>query len=73
MIHNDFQGPALLYKIKNQQRKFKAKATAISFMIGLTDIKENQKAVARAGVVWSQVSRCEYQAILDKAFKIFYE
>jgi hypothetical protein len=65
------KGPALLHKIKNQQRKIKAKATAFSNLIGHTDIKENPKAVARAGVVWSQidVSRCQYQAILDKAFE----
>ena len=58
------KGPALLHKINNQQRKIKAKATAISNVISHKDIKENPKAVTRAGVVWSQieVSRCEYQA-----------
>jgi hypothetical protein len=65
------KGPALLHKIKKQQRKIKTKATRISDVIGHTDITANPKAVARAGVVWSQieVSRCEYQAIQDKAFE----
>ena len=40
-------------------------------MISHTDITASPKAVARAGVVWSQieVSRCEYKAILDEAFE----
>jgi hypothetical protein len=63
--------PALLYKLKSQQSKIKAKAAAISNIIGHSDITSNPKAVARAGIVWSQieVARCEYYAILDEAFE----
>ena len=53
--------PALLHKLKSQQSKIKAKATAISNVIGHSDITSNPKAVARAGIFWSQieVARCE--------------
>ena len=44
---------ALLHKIKNKQRKIKAKATAISNVISHMDITADPKAVARAGEVWS--------------------
>jgi hypothetical protein len=62
---------ALLHKIKNQQRKIKAKAMGISNVISHMDITANPKAVARAGEVWSQIeeSRREYQSMLDEAFK----
>ena len=40
---------AFLHKIKNQQRKIKAKATAVSNVISQTDITENPKALAKAG------------------------
>jgi hypothetical protein len=63
-------GPALLHKLKIQQSKIKAKATAISNVIGHSDITSNPKALAKAGIVWSQIekARCEYQTILDEAF-----
>ena len=40
-------------------------------MILHSDITANPKAVARAGIVWSQIeiARCEYQAILDEAYE----
>ena len=62
---------ALLHKIKNQQRKIKAKAMGISNVISHMDITANPKAVARAGEVWSQIeeSRREYQSMLDEAFE----
>jgi hypothetical protein len=59
---------ALLPKLKSHQSKIKAKATAISNVIGHSDITSNPKAVARAGIgiVWSQIEKaiCEYQTIL---------
>jgi hypothetical protein len=63
------KGPALLHKLKSKQSK-KAKATAIINVVGHSDITSNPKAVARAGIVWSQIekARCEYQSILDEAF-----
>ena len=59
-------GLALLQKFKSHQSKIKAKATAISNVIGHSDITSN----AKAGIVWSQIekARCEYQTILDQAF-----
>jgi hypothetical protein len=39
-------GPALLHKLKSQQSKIKAKATAISNVIGHSEITSNPKAVA---------------------------
>ena len=55
------KGPALLHKLKSQQSKIKAKATAISNVIGHSEFTSNPKAVARAGIVWSQieVARCK--------------
>ena len=62
---------ALLHKIKNQQRKIKAKAMGISNVISHMDITANPKAVARASEVQSQIeeSRREYQSMLDEAFE----
>jgi hypothetical protein len=63
-------GPALLHKLKSKQSKIKAKATAISNVLGHSDITSNPKAPAKAGIVWSQIekARYEYQTILDAAF-----
>jgi hypothetical protein len=50
-------GPALLHKLKSQQSKIKAKATSICNVIGHSDIISNPTAVARAGMVWSQIEQ----------------
>ena len=49
------KGPAMLNKLKSQQSKIKAKATAISNIIGHSDITSNPKAVATAGIVWFRI------------------
>jgi hypothetical protein len=67
----DVNGPGTTRKLKSQQSKIKAKATAISNLIGHSDITSNPKAMTRAGIVWSQIekARCEYQTILDAALE----
>ena len=57
---------------QNKDSTEKAKAIAISNVIGQSDITSNPKAVAKAGVVWSQILTefgSEYQATLDNALE----
>ena len=61
---------AILHKIKNQQGKIKTRAKAVRNMISHTDIMDNQKAMAKAGEVWTQIgsSRQENQSLVEIAF-----
>ena len=55
---------ALLHKIKNQQRRIKARATAVRNVICHADVINNPDAMAKAGEVWTQIG----SSLVEMAF-----
>ena len=63
------RGRAVISRLKSFQKKIEAKGKAIRNVMNAPGIELNQRAIAKAGLVWATIDhlRIEYQGVLDEA------